>query len=82
MSKFAPKICVWCEEPVLADEQHPMYGQPMHQECGVRSVAGSVGHIHGECSCFGGTEEDPKGMTRREAAKAALEAFMVRNSGG
>jgi hypothetical protein len=48
---------------------------PVHRECLVRMVVGSVGHQLRRCSCFGGGEEDPPGMTPREAARAALELF-------
>lgn len=45
---------------------------PIHHECFMRGVTGSVGHQRGTCSCHGGSEEDPPGMTRREAARAAV----------
>lgn len=47
----------------------------MHLECFLRSVLGSVGHQKKTCSCYGGNEEDPPGMTLREAAKAAVELW-------
>jgi len=49
----------------------------MHQECLFRSIAGPVAHIEHRCGCFipGSSEGDPPGMTVREAARAALEAF-------
>lgn len=69
-------ICAWCDEPVLEGERlAPNYAQPTHYECGLRGVLGSVGHQRRRCSCFGGDEEDPPGMTRREAARAAAEYF-------
>lgn len=48
-----------------------------HFECGFRMIAGSVAHIQRRCSCFGGHDWhlDPPGMTRRQAARAALEAW-------
>jgi hypothetical protein len=48
----------------------------MHVECVYRAVAGSVAHIEQRCSCYvpGSTEGDPPGLTKRQAAKAALEA--------
>lgn len=52
--------------------------KPWHQECTIRSIIGSVGHQEKRCSCFGGTEEDPEGMTKREAAKAAYDLFTQR----
>jgi hypothetical protein len=53
-------------------------GQPrvaQHLECHLRGVFGSVGHIEGRCSCAGGNEEDPPGLSRREAAVAAVAAW-------
>ena len=38
-------------------------------------VVGSVGHQLGRCSCFGGDEDDPPGMTVREAALAAVDLY-------
>lgn len=50
-----------------------------HRECLLRGVIGSVGHQEGKCSCYGGTEEDPPGMTKREAATAAcIRAGLIR----
>jgi hypothetical protein len=66
--------CLWCGEPVAPAEQDPhRVGQPIHYECGLRCALGSVGHQRRRCSCYGGDEEDPPGMTRREAARAAAK---------
>lgn len=80
-------VCLWCEEPadfhaepcqqiptIEADGSASM--RLMHADCGIRSVAGSLGHQRGRCSCFGGDEEDPAGVSRRLAARAA--AIMLR----
>jgi hypothetical protein len=66
--------CSWCEEPIGPLDMGTInfIGQATHYECQMRSLGGSVGHQLGKCSCFGGNEEDPPGMTRREAAIAAL----------
>jgi hypothetical protein len=70
--------CDWCDEPVLAGEQHQGFRTPMHFECGMRQATGSVGHILGRCSCFHGPTrwEDPPKMTRREGARAAFALWM------
>jgi hypothetical protein len=47
----------------------------LHLECHLRDTVGSVGHIEGRCSCVGGDEEDPPGLSRREAAVAAVAAW-------
>jgi len=48
-----------------------------HPECNFRAIMGSVAHIEERCQCFvpGSTETDPKGMTCREAARAAVGAW-------
>jgi hypothetical protein len=66
--------CRWCGELIRATD-HPSDVAFMHYECGARAVIGSVGHIEGKCSCYGGTEEDPPELTRRQAAQAALDAY-------
>jgi hypothetical protein len=53
--------------------------RPRHYECFFRPIAGGVNHQLGRCFCCGGDQPpDPDGMTRREAAKAALEAWEQR----
>jgi len=46
-----------------------------HGECELRMVIGSVGHLEGRCSCYGGDQEDPPELSVRDAARAAVEAF-------
>jgi hypothetical protein len=43
----------------------------------MRAIIGSVAHVEHRCSCFvpGSTESDPPGMTRREAANAAVKLW-------
>jgi hypothetical protein len=66
-------LCSWCAEAFAPGESiEPGH---VHYECGLRSVLGSVGHQRGLCSCYGGTEEDPPHMTRRQAAQAAAGYF-------
>lgn len=66
--------CVWCDEPILPAERRTGL---VHFECGLRSAVGSVGHQKKACSCYGGTMEDPPGLTRRQAAIAAEEYFYL-----
>lgn len=64
------RLCMWCgEELEVEDRLKPIQG---HQECSFRAVIGSVGHIQHKCSCYGGTVEDPVGMSRRDAARLAV----------
>ena len=68
--------CFYCGEPVLPHEQRvPVEGPPLHFECGIRLSKGSVGQQRGECHRR--VDPDEAGMTRREAAKAALEYYLA-----
>lgn len=50
-----------------------------HYECHMRGFIGGLNHLRGCCQCCGGKEPpDPPGMTRREAARAALDYFQGR----
>ena len=58
--------CPHCLEPIAPGEKTLATdcGQVLyHRECLLRMVVGSVGHLVGRCSCFGGSEDDPPGMT-------------------
>lgn len=79
------EFCLFCEERILEQDDGFLIfdgekgrRRPVHWECNLRQVVGSVGHLTGKCSCHGGTDGDPPGMTRREAAKAAV-ALWERN---
>jgi hypothetical protein len=71
--------CLWCAEVILADETGVIYsnGPAAHIECFLRQTFGSVGHQLGLCSCPGnaGIMDDPPGLSRRQAALAAVEEF-------
>lgn len=80
LAKDNKLLCQWCDEPVTLLELRQsadlnLSGQATHHECSLRSVIGSVGHQKRLCSCYGGDQEDPPGLTRREAARAAAEYF-------
>jgi ribosomal protein L37E len=70
-------VCILCDERIAEGDMGSVYagGTVAHYECTLRSIAGSVGHQLGRCSCYGGTEEDPPGLTHRLAAKAAARIF-------
>ncbi len=88
MSADAP-LCFRCREPVLPGEEAAqgineytpdgVIKHTWHEECAIRSVVGSVGHLRGQCSCRGGTEEDPPGLTVRQAARAAMAEWIMMN---
>lgn len=69
--------CPYCREPVLDNEPKGRFqnGDTIHPECLVRMLAGSVGHQLRACSCYGGTEDDPKDKTLREGARMAAKLF-------
>lgn len=70
------ELCMLCQEPIAEGDCGTFQGaHPIHYECQMRSVVGSVGHQMGTCSCFGGTEDDPPGMTYRQAAIAAVQLW-------
>jgi len=70
-------LCGYCGEPVLPHESLALIeGDPLHYECGFRSVAGSVGHQMGQCPCYGVEDVSEIGMTRRQAAKLSLAYYL------
>jgi hypothetical protein len=77
-------ICHHCKEPILVTESGVVMSLlsldgaeliAQHRECHLRQVFGSVGHQLGKCSCRGGSEDDPPGLTTRDAALAAVNLF-------
>jgi hypothetical protein len=78
--------CPHCDESITQGDsgfviphldESGSHERPHHRECFLRGIFGSVGHQQGKCYCFGGTEEDPPGMTRREAARAAERHMLM-----
>lgn len=72
--------CIHCSEQIAPADIGTVSpsGQVLHYECGLRAIVGSIGHQLGRCSCFGGNEEDPEGLTVREAAIAAARLWTER----
>ena len=64
--------CSYCDEPL---DWRCAPATRLHPECLVRVMIGSAAHQLRECTCFGGVREDPPGLTKREAARLALEVF-------
>jgi len=78
MNKELPFRCLHCDEAVAPGEPFEFINSGrdrLHLECAIRMAVGSVGHQLGRCTCYGGTEDDPPGATRREAAIAAAKLF-------
>jgi len=70
--------CQWCDEEIKDGEACPsIKGGHFHHECAARVIVGSVGHQLHLWSCHGGDLEDPKHMTRREAAQMAFMLLKV-----
>jgi hypothetical protein len=69
--------CSYCSESIQEGDQGfvGFYHAVLHLECLLRQAVGSVAHQRGTCSCYGGAEEDPPGMTLRQAARAAVENY-------
>lgn len=73
-------MCEYCGEPISESERNE---QPdYHRECAFRTIAGSVAHIERRCGCYvrGSVENDDPGLTKREAAQAALAAWARREA--
>jgi hypothetical protein len=51
-----------------------------HRECDLRMIIGSVGHLLGKCSCYGGDQEDPPELSVRDAARAAVAIWEARRA--
>lgn len=68
-------LCTHCTEPILYGEDGFLdsVSNPFHKECWLRLILGSVAHQSGTCACFKGEdgEDDPEGLTPRQAAKLA-----------
>lgn len=65
--------CCHCDEPVAAGDDGWMYsnGPVAHRECYMRAIVGSVEHQQ-KPLCDRTCRDDPR-LTKRQAAKAALE---------
>ena len=74
--------CGFCEEPIQAGEKAPGTGTPLHRECQIRLIVGSVAHVERRCGCYveGSQESDPPHMTRRQGARQALAAHNARQA--
>jgi hypothetical protein len=75
--------CNYCTELFqLGDDGWVLHdGSKFHTECNLRMVVGSVAHQEKRCSCYGGNGSDVEdSMSKREGAKAAMEAFVTRGN--
>lgn len=78
------RTCVWCGEALEAGERCWRFanGATAHRVCALRQVIGSVAHLEEHCACAvpGATCGDPEGLTRRQAAAAAVQAYLARQA--
>lgn len=73
--------CEWCHEEIVMGDCGLFIlhlGQKcerriFHRECQMRMVVGSLAHVEVRCSCVGGSDERPRGMTMRQEAIAVWE---------
>lgn len=68
--------CDYCHEEVAPDDRADIVNADFHRACLLRCVVGSVGHLRKRCSCYGGDEDDPPGLTSRQAALAAEKLYL------
>jgi len=71
-------ICGWCNEKIEPRENGERTDIGTHHpDCALRAVIGSVAHLQRRCACYvrGSSDNDPDGMTKREAATAAANLF-------
>ena len=64
--------CLWCDELVAPGDLTHALLPSFHFACALRASIGSIGHIQKKCSCYvkeGPTEDDPPGLTKRQAAR-------------
>lgn len=83
--------CGWCYEEVTVEDNAVETAAllesgpgmlPMHLECHIRMMLGSVAHLEGRCTCRSGSEreDDAYGSVRQEA-QATLE-WLISHSRG
>lgn len=78
-------LCRRCDEAIADGESGVIpddllrWENPMHRECFLRGIVGGLNHQLGRCTCCGGDQPpDPPELTRREAARQAVEAWEQR----
>ena len=78
--------CGWCAETIAAGdlgvmvphlgEDDEMRDRPVHRECFLRQIVGSVAHQRKTCHCFGGADDEiSSDLSIRQEAIAAVAIF-------
>lgn len=68
--------CLWCNELVVPGDLIHSLMPGFHYACALRASIGSIGHVQGTCSCYvkdGTAEDDPPGLTKRQAARLVAD---------
>lgn len=73
-------LCEYCTEPLLPHERPGGATVSVHEECLVRMILGSVAHQKRTCRCYGGSDHDELGLTKREAARLAAAYHFSQSS--
>jgi len=71
-----PFRCLWCDEAVVPGDMVHVLLPGYHYACAMRTAIGSIGHVQGRCSCYvtdGTHEDDPPGLTKRQAARLVAD---------
>lgn len=78
-----PFRCLWCDEAVMPGDMMHALLPGYHYACAMRVGSGSIGHLQERCSCYvqdGTHEDDPPGITKRQAARLVAD-FVHRQAG-
>lgn len=70
-----------CGELIAEGDDAVRLGSTFHIECLIRSTLGSVDHLQGKCTCFGGHERLDDEGTYREQARQTLEWMLQHGRG-
>ena len=71
-----PFRCLWCDEMVVPGDLMHSLLPGYHYACAMRISSGSIGHVQRSCSCYvkdDTHEEDPPGLTKRQAARIVAD---------
>jgi len=74
------QLCTWCQTAIAEGDRGLFHAvahinesgihgsaEPIHVECHLRMILGSINHLTNRCSCHGHTEDPAPGNDREEA---------------
>ena len=79
----SPFRCRWCDELVVHGDLTHALLPDYHFACALRATLGSIGHVQEKCGCYvkeGPTEDDPPGLTKRQAARLVADYVRQRQA--